>query len=120
MGSRARIATISILLAGTWLAPAVSLAHHSAFGRFDPNTLVYLNGTVTRVEWVNPHIYMTLETTNEQGQVEEWILEGGSPGMLSRAGINEGVINLTDRIRVAGWAPVTWRRETFLSNVLTS
>ena len=101
------------------LYSAMVLSHHSAAGRFDTHSLMELEGTVTRVSWINPHIYMTLETENENGESEEWTLEAGSPGFLSRAGIGRDAINAGDNIRVAGWPPLTTRKELFVSNVLT-
>ncbi|MEM8937286.1 MAG: DUF6152 family protein [Pseudomonadota bacterium] len=99
--------------------PAAAWAHHSAAGRFDPGSTMQLEGTVTSVSWRNPHITMKLETTNEKGESEEWLLEAGSPNILGRAGIRKGAIEVGDFIRVAGWPPVTDRKEVFLSNILT-
>ena len=102
-----------------FLMAAASFAHHSAAGRFDSNVLTELEGEVTRVSWVNPHIYMTLRTTDENGQTVNWKLEAAPPGMLRRRGIEREDIQVGDNVRVAGWSPVTSEKEIFLTNLLS-
>jgi len=104
---------------GVGLLSATAMSHHSATGRFDAQSQMQLQGTVTRVAWVNPHVLITLETTTENGESEVWRLEAGSPSILGRAGIERGAVNEGDTIRVAGWPPLTANREMFVENVLS-
>lgn len=75
------IATISALL----LSGAVS-AHHSLVGEFDTTVDLEVRGAITKVEWTNPHIWIYLDVTAANGQVEKWECEMGSPNQLIRQG----------------------------------
>lgn len=63
-----------------------ALAHHSFAATFDENKPVKLTGTVTKVEWTNPHIWFFIDVKNPDGTVTNWGLEMGSPTALLRAG----------------------------------
>src|SRR6476646_868439 len=67
-------------------AAAPALAHHAFAGQFDINKPVTLLGTVTKVEWMNPHIYFYVDVKDGSGKVANWMIEGGSPNGLLRAG----------------------------------
>jgi len=75
------VATISALL----LSAAVS-AHHSLVGEFDTTVDLEVRGAITKVEWTNPHIWIYLNVTAANGQVEKWECEMGSPNQLIRQG----------------------------------
>ena len=78
---------IKTLVAGLWMTAALpTLAHHSFYAEFDSNKTVKLEGTVVKMQWVNPHSWLTIKVKNAQGQDEEWQVEGGSPGVLLRLG----------------------------------
>ena len=100
------------------LSSASALAHHSFFGRFDTAASMQLEGTVTKVLWRNPHVYIYLDVINEQGETEEWDLESGSPTLMRRAGIPADAITVGTSIRVAAYPPLTGKREAFATNVL--
>ena len=83
---------VSTLIAAIALLSAASLpvvAHHAFGGEFDPNKPVLLKGTVTKVEWVNPHAWIHLEVQKPDGTKEEWMVEGGTPNTLLRRGITK-------------------------------
>ncbi len=69
-------------------APA-TMAHHAFGAEFDPNRPLLLRGPVVRVEWVNPHAWIHLEVTEEDGSKTVWMVEGGTPNTLLRRGLNK-------------------------------
>ena len=62
-------------------------AHHSVNGQFDSEGRLTLTGTVNRVDWVNPHVYVYLDVTNVDGSVTTWGLETGPTARLRRGGL---------------------------------
>lgn len=70
--------------------------------------------------WRNPHSYFIIATTDAEGQPVTWSVETDSISFLSRIGIRRDSIQVGDRIRVAGQAPLTARLETFATNILTA
>jgi hypothetical protein len=81
-----RIVTIAgvSLLSGVFAVPVS--AHHSFAAEFDGSKRITLQGTVTKVEWRNPHIWVYLDVKNPDGSVTAWQCEGGAPNALTRQG----------------------------------
>ena len=82
------------LFVATSLAVALSMhanAHHAFSAEFDSNAPVLLKGEVTRVEWVNPHAWVHLKVEDEEGNTQQWMVEGGTPNTLFRNGTAVGV-----------------------------
>jgi len=90
----------SAMLACT-TAPA--LGHHSFAAVFDATKPVDVVGTVTEVEWMNPHAWIHLDVKNDKGEIERWSFELGSPNGLIRRGWSRGTIQVGDAISISGY-----------------
>jgi len=82
------------------LAATVGHAHHSFAAAFDENKPVNLQGIVTKVELVNPHSWIWIDVTNEDGSVTNWGLEGGPPVNLFRNGVTKDTLPVGSEIKV--------------------
>ncbi|HUF74140.1 MAG TPA: DUF6152 family protein [Gammaproteobacteria bacterium] len=77
-------------------------AHHAFSSVFDPATSIDLIGTVTKVEWTNPHIWFYIDVVNEDGDVVNWGFEMGSPNTLVRRGWSHDSLAIGNVVVVAG------------------
>jgi hypothetical protein len=77
---------LSIVLFSSLLLIGTTQAHHSLVGEFDTEVNFALRGTITKVEWTNPHIWIYLDASRDEGPVEKWECEMGSPNQLFRQG----------------------------------
>ena len=68
------------------VAAAPAAAHHAFAAEFDATKPVQLRGTITRMEWINPHSWIHLDVTRDDGTVESWMIEAGPAGVLVRRG----------------------------------
>jgi hypothetical protein len=78
-------------------------AHHSFVAEYDGDTPVKVTGVVTKVEWMNPHIWFFLDVTDESGNVTNWGFSGGAPGILQRRGIRRDSMKAGDVVVVEGF-----------------
>jgi hypothetical protein len=93
-----------LMLISLFLAAAAPLAAHHAFaGQFDINKPITLMGTVTKVEWMNPHVYFYLDVKDNSGKVVNWMIEGGSPNILLRAGWTKNSVKPGMEVNVEGY-----------------
>lgn len=79
-------------------------AHHAFSAEFDANKPVHFQGTVVEVEWINPHTWIHIDVTQDDGSVERWMIEGGNPHNLLRRGFSKDVIRPGLEIVVDGYA----------------
>jgi Family of unknown function (DUF6152) len=83
--------TIAAVFACTLFLSA-AVAHHSVAGEFDVHKTVTLNGVVSKVDWVNPHIYIWLDVKNAAGKIDQWHLECVPVGMARKAGLSKQML----------------------------
>ena len=98
-----KISAILVAAAAFVLTAAPLQAHHSFAAEFDPNQPIQLQGTVTEVELINPHSWIHIDVTNEDGSVASWAIEGGTPNTLFRKGINKNTLPVGTEILVDGY-----------------
>lgn len=79
------------------------LAHHSFVGQFDPAKLVRLTGSVTQLEWTNPHAFFYIDVEDERGSVTHWAIELGSPNTLIRYRWTRDTLKIGDSVTVDGY-----------------
>ncbi len=97
-------AKLSVLLTVVILVTWVPVnAHHSFAAVFDVDTSVAVSGTVTKVEWMNPHAWIYIEVEDGTGESTNWAFELGSPNGLMRRGWTRKSVQVGDAISVAGY-----------------
>jgi hypothetical protein len=99
---------VPTLIAGAVAAAATlgvqtASAHHAFAAEFDGKAPVLLRGKVTKVEWINPHAWVHVMAAGPDGQVREWMVEGGTPNTLLRAGIDRNSLKIGTEIVVRGY-----------------
>ena len=111
-GAFTGVAVLAVVIA--WGIPAT--AHHSQAFYFDTTKAITLEGEILRVEWVNPHILLFIQSKNERRELETWIIEGSSPNnALRRVGLKERLqpgISISARVHPS-------RNPLFLNDALT-
>ncbi len=90
------ILTISLLAAPMW-------AHHAFTAEFDGNKPVKLRGTVTKMEWINPHAWIHIDVKEADGKMTSWMVECGSPNTLLRRGVTKASVTAGMEVLVDGY-----------------
>jgi hypothetical protein len=84
------------------LAAAPLLAHHSFAAEYDAKKPIELKGTITKVDWMNPHVYFYLDVKDEAGNITNWGFEMGPPNGLQRSGWTRNTMKIGDEVIVEG------------------
>jgi hypothetical protein len=102
MHLRKKIAVFTVAL-GLAVGGIQTLAHHAFSAEFDAERPVHLEGAVIKVEWINPHAWVHLRVTKDDGSTEDWMIEGGTPNVLARRGVNRNSLELGTVIIIDGY-----------------
>jgi len=94
---------LSAVIAAALLTGATVSAHHSFAAEFDDQKPVKVTGTITKVEWQNPHIWFYVDVKNADGSVTNWAFSGGAPGQLMRRGITRETLKIGAEVVVEGF-----------------
>jgi hypothetical protein len=78
-------------------------AHHAFAAEFDATLPITLEGTIAKVEWINPHSWIHVDVKNEDGAVDRWMIEGGNPTALLRRGFTKNSLPVGTEIMIEGF-----------------
>jgi hypothetical protein len=92
-----------VVATGLLATVAPLLAHHSFAAEYDSNKAISLQGTVTKVEWMNPHIWVYLDSKDQSGGTMRWQCEGGAPNSLVRQGWTRNSLKIGDVVTIEGF-----------------
>jgi hypothetical protein len=99
--SRLRLVAITLIISAALSAPA--WAHHSFAAEYDSKQPITLTGAVTKVEWMNPHVYFYIDVKDEQsGRITNWAFEMGAPAVIQRNGWTRNSMKIGDLVTVEG------------------
>lgn len=93
---------LAVFAVGVAAAALPMLAHHSFSAEFDNSKPVNIQGTVTKIDWLNPHIWIYLDVKDQNGKVQSWQCEGGPPNTLTRNGWTKDAVKKGDQISITG------------------
>lgn len=98
-----RFLTLMIPIGVTILMQSSIQGHHAFSSEFDIDRPIQLRGVITRMEWVNPHSWLHMTATLDDGSSEDWMLEGGTPNTLLRQGLTDKILQIGTEILVRGY-----------------
>jgi len=102
-----RMARSLLLAGGIALVSAAAVqrvdAHHAFAAEFDADKSLDLNGTVTKIKWVNPHSWLYFDVVGKDGKVTNWGVEFGAPNQLSRIGLTKADVTPGEKVHIQGY-----------------
>jgi hypothetical protein len=94
---------MSAISFGVLMLSTAAWAHHAFAAEFDINKPVTLTGTVTQMEWINPHAWIHIDVKGPDGKITSWMVEGGSPNILLRRGFTKHSLETGTEIVITGY-----------------
>ena len=112
-----RIGVLAIAIAAALLSEAPVSAHHSLASQFDESKPLTLEGVITKVEWVNPHVYLHIEVKDKNGASEQWSLETLPPATLRRGGLRSDMLGKGQMVTVLAYHARNESKLAFLRKI---
>ena len=103
MRTKLALATVVVAGVGFGLTAAPAVAHHAFSAEFDARKPVKFEATVVKVEWINPHVWIHVDTKQPCGKIERWMIEAGNPHNLFRRGFTKDILTVGKEIVVDGY-----------------
>jgi len=103
---RTKLAVVALGLGlglGLFGSATTLVAHHAFAAEFDANKPVEMDGTVTRVQWINPHVWVHMKVKTADGAEETWAFEAGTPNNLFRRGFKRDALKAGTEIHIDGY-----------------
>ena len=101
---RTRCSVVAVAMTIVATATTASLrAHHAFAAEFDAKKPVTFTGTITRMEWTNPHVWLHMDVKGKDGKVESWAFEAGTPNVLFRRGVTKESVKVGMTVTVDGY-----------------
>ncbi|HTW63036.1 MAG TPA: DUF6152 family protein [Bryobacteraceae bacterium] len=94
---------LAVTSVALFLGSVPLIAHHSFSAEFDVKQPITLKGTVTKVEWTNPHVWIYIDVMNDDGTIAHWQCENGAPNALSRMGWTRHSLQAGDKVTIEGF-----------------
>lgn len=102
------------------LAASAVQAHHAFAAEFDVNKPVKLTGTVSKVEWINPHTWIHIDVKNQDGSSTTWAIEAGTPNTIFRRGVTKNSLKIGTELVVTGFQEKAGRNRANGQNITFS
>ena len=99
---RKRFLGVIMACAGALVIVTPTWAHHSFAAEYDAKKPIELKGTITKVDWMNPHVYFYIDVKDEGGKIANWAFEMGPPRLLERGGWKKSTMKEGDEVIVSG------------------
>ena len=94
---------LAVWLGASALATLPALAHHSFAAEYDQKQPVSFTGVVTKLDWMNPHVYFYIDSAEKEGKTAHWACEAGNPNALARRGWKKNSLKAGDQVTVEGY-----------------
>ncbi|HEU4691228.1 MAG TPA: DUF6152 family protein [Vicinamibacterales bacterium] len=111
------IAVLVIVMAVALLGSSRLSAHHSLASQFDEGKPLTLQGVITKVEWVNPHVWVHIDVKDTSGAVEQWVLETLPPATLRKGGLRSDMLGKGETVTVLAYRARNESKLAFLRKI---
>ena len=112
-----KLVPAALVAAGLVMTTLPAFGHHSLYAEFDEKQSITLKGVVSKVEWINPHVYLYLDVADANGKVATWSIETFPPNTLRRAGLTRDKLGFGETVTLLGYASRNGSQLAFLRKI---